>query len=484
MKLKETLMVILLAVVFMSCAESAEAKRTEAKTVNLYVNQSRTLSVGEASGKVIWKTSNKKVVKVNKKGKITGLKKGDAVITAVSKADKKVKAKCKVKVWEFAPGSYEGKTDYYENSSFDFFGLADFAKPNIISSVKELEPYLKVLKKDHMGMYKKYSQYDSSFFEENSLVWYTFMVNAASKIEKVSYHFSQQENDRIELSVHIKVKSNMETPYLYTENIYPVETKVGWGILTLPRKDAENTDDVSGSISQSSEAKRPETEAAKLSAKTMNLYVNQSRTLSVGEASGKVIWKTSNKKVVKVNKKGKITGLKKGNAVITAVSKADKKIKAKCKVNVREFAEKTLEASTDYYDGSGVAFGIQNYGSTFFNLREMNIIDSQKELKLYLETIKKTNIEAYNKYSKYDNSFFEDNSLLWYTVCMNYTGQIDAFSYQFIQNEKGRVQLVADVKVGSFAQEGYSYPAAMKDAWCIVALPKKDAECLDDVVIK
>lgn len=48
-----------------------------------------------------------------------------------------------------------------------------------------------------------------------------------------------------------------------------------------------------------------------------------------------VIWKSSNKKVVKVNKKGVITGKKAGKATITAKLKVGgKTLKAKCKITV------------------------------------------------------------------------------------------------------------------------------------------------------
>ena len=50
-------------------------------------------------------------------------------------------------------------------------------------------------------------------------------------------------------------------------------------------------------------------------------------------AKKKLKWSSSNKKIAKVTKSGKVTGKKKGTATITV--RYSKKIKAVCKVTVR-----------------------------------------------------------------------------------------------------------------------------------------------------
>lgn len=59
-----------------------------------------------ASRKVTWKSSNKKVAKVSSKGVVTGIKKGTATITATSKVTKKVTAKVKITVVDNFKGEY------------------------------------------------------------------------------------------------------------------------------------------------------------------------------------------------------------------------------------------------------------------------------------------------------------------------------------------------------------------------------------------
>ena len=91
----------------------------------------------------------------------------------------------------------------------------------------------------------------------------------------------------------------------------------------------------------------PETKAAPkakkitLNAKKQTLTVGEKFKLKVKKvkpagANKKVTWKTSNKKVVKVSKKGVVTAKAAGSAKVTATSKANKKVKAVCKVTVTD----------------------------------------------------------------------------------------------------------------------------------------------------
>ncbi len=71
---------------------------------------------------------------------------------------------------------------------------------------------------------------------------------------------------------------------------------------------------------------------AKLSKTKLALYVGKTATLKLKNNKKKVKWSSSNKKVARVSAKGKVKGLKKGKATITA--KVGKK-KYKCKVTVK-----------------------------------------------------------------------------------------------------------------------------------------------------
>lgn len=83
----------------------------------------------------------------------------------------------------------------------------------------------------------------------------------------------------------------------------------------------------------------------KISATSKKVVKGQSFTLKVKNASGKKIsWKSSNKKVATVSKKGKVTAKKAGSATITATV-AGKKLT--CKVKVYGSAKQKALASLD-----------------------------------------------------------------------------------------------------------------------------------------
>jgi len=79
----------------------------------------------------------------------------------------------------------------------------------------------------------------------------------------------------------------------------------------------------------------------KLNKKKITLKRKKSKKLKVtinpiNTTNKKILWKSSNRKIVKVNAKGKVTALKKGKAKIYAKTKDGSKKKAVCKVIVKK----------------------------------------------------------------------------------------------------------------------------------------------------
>ena len=98
-KLKKLCAIVLVIVLAFSvtpdsvfAAKKAKISKTKA---TIYVGKTIKLKVKNNKKKVKWSTSNKKVAKVSKKGKVKGIKAGKATITA--KVGKKA-YKCKIKV--------------------------------------------------------------------------------------------------------------------------------------------------------------------------------------------------------------------------------------------------------------------------------------------------------------------------------------------------------------------------------------------------
>ena len=109
----------------------------------------------------------------------------------------------------------------------------------------------------------------------------------------------------------------------------------------------------------SAAAKKPKT--IKLNKQKLTLYVGGSYTLKPSVtpkgADKKVSWKSSSKKIVTVSSKGKLKAKKAGKATITATSKVNPKITAKCSVTVKEKAKKiiALKSLTLYDKEKGFA---------------------------------------------------------------------------------------------------------------------------------
>ena len=90
----------------------------------------------------------------------------------------------------------------------------------------------------------------------------------------------------------------------------------------------------------------------KISKKAITIKVGGSIKLKVkvNGKSNKVKWKSSNKSVVKINKKGKIEAVRAGTATITAIANG---VKAKCKVTVKSNTNNRRYTSTSTYSGGG-----------------------------------------------------------------------------------------------------------------------------------
>lgn len=102
-------------------------------------------------------------------------------------------------------------------------------------------------------------------------------------------------------------------------------------------------------------AKKPK----KITLKTTSKYVDikgkvtvSVKSVSPSKASKAVTWKTSNKKIATVSKKGVVTGKKKGKVTITATSKANKKVKKTIKITVKQMKPKvSLPTTAIMYSG-------------------------------------------------------------------------------------------------------------------------------------
>lgn len=79
-----------------------------------------------------------------------------------------------------------------------------------------------------------------------------------------------------------------------------------------------------------------QTAAPQISKTKKTMYVNDTYTLKITGTEQKIVWKSSNKEIATVSKKGTVTAKKVGTCTITAIiGSGEKSEKLKCKITVR-----------------------------------------------------------------------------------------------------------------------------------------------------
>ena len=218
-----------------------------------------------------------------------------------------------------------------------------------------------------------------------------------------------------------------------------------------------------------------------LSKTSKTVYIGQKYTLKVKavtpkKADTEVKWETSDKKIATVNQKGVVTGKKKGTVTITAVSKSNSKIKAKCKVYVKKFKTTNIKHKDKIINGGGFEL-LHLFDGDERAQQDPHIIKTYSELKALKKRIKKYyyissyydkespyfNSELMEKYligdeiieklNKYDKKFFKTKAL--YYNCIDYTSIINGvdieYSFDCVKvrkkiNSKGKLTCTMYVK--------------------------------------
>lgn len=170
------------SVVMPSHVVNVEAKTSMKKT--LYVGQTLKLYViGAKKKKVKWKSTNKKVAKVSKKGKVKALKAGKATI--IAKVGKK-KLKCKLTVKKRPAGSNlsAGQRNALASAK-SYLDLMGFSRQGLMDQL----------------VYDGYSSADAQYAVDHcGANWYSQAVRSAREYAKYGY----SRNDLIEQLVYIK----------------------------------------------------------------------------------------------------------------------------------------------------------------------------------------------------------------------------------------------------------------------------------------
>lgn len=334
------------------------------KSVSLNVGKTKTLTAKVkpnyvSNSSIKWSSTNKKVATVNKKGKITAVAAGTAVIKATS-GDGKAYAVCSVTVIQpvksvkFSEKSYSVKIGQLKVLSA-VVSPAD-ATYNTITWSSSNE---KIATVDKDGVVKglKKGTVTITASCENGRVKATCKVHVKKSVKGVSLDKTSvtlAAGKKVTLNASVVPASASNQKVTWSSNNYDVATvdkngvvtakSSGYAEITAKSKDGGYTAICRITVIEP-------VKGVKLKTTKKTLDIKESVTLKAvikpkKATNQKLIWTSSNKKVVKVNSKGKITGLKKGSATIT-VKTADGGYVATCKVTVlRKVKDVTLNKTS------------------------------------------------------------------------------------------------------------------------------------------
>lgn len=154
-----------------------------------------------------------------------------------------------------------------------------------------------------------------------------------------------------------------------------------------------------------------------LNAKSKTIVKNKSFTIKIKGKSGKATFKSSNSKIAKVNKSGKITALKKGKTTITV--KTNVNVKLKCKVTVKNPSK----------------WDLVKYEVTFKRLIEsltVNLGEPKRFIGDYFETgftdnvftLYQKNKISYTQFQKYEKKLDKINKKVTFSIADSSIGEL------------------------------------------------------------
>lgn len=345
------------ATCIITVVQYATSIKLDYTSVALNVGKTKTLTAkirpGSVTDKTIkWSSTNKKVAKVNKNGKITAVSAGTAVIKAKS-GDGKALEVCRVTVIQpvteikFEAKSYNVKIGQLQVLKAEV--LPADATYNTVTFTSSDE---KIATVDSDGVVKglKKGTVTITASAENGRVKATCKVHVRKSVKGVSLDKSAVTlavGKKVTLNAYVVPASASNQKVKWSSNNYDVASVDKNGVVTAKSSGyveitATSRDGGYKAICRITVIQP--VRGIKFKKAAVSLDVKESTTLvpviKPSDATNKKLtWTSSNKKVVKVNSKGKITALKTGSAVIT-VKTADGGYTATCKVTVLKKVKK------------------------------------------------------------------------------------------------------------------------------------------------
>lgn len=247
---------------------------------------------------------------------------------------------------------------------------------------------------------------------------------------------------------------------------------------------------------QAAAAGQPAPQKLVLSQKRMTLYVGETKKLVVcktkpAEASDKVIWKSSRKKIADVSGYGKVTAKRPGKVTIMAVSRKNPSVTSAVLVTVRKApkkCEKTCTVSGRFYTDTTDAVFLRDFCRIEYHLSNhpnRMVIRSTEDFQEMKRIWRKYSRRNFRKscLAEYEDMDFDKESLvvLSYTVSPNVCKpEVVSVSTKFDASGK----LVGIVDVRSEEDAFYSNPdnigpAVLRTDTLILQMKKKEEAMID-----
>lgn len=368
-----------------------------------YVQLKATVSPDNATNNnVTWKSSNRNIATVDSKGKVKALKVGNAIITATSTDGSNVSAQCKIKVAQRVTKiklnkgiinlSKKGKTctvkaTVYPNNAYNKY-------VNWTANNK------KVATVDKNGKIKattnKGTTYVNAIAKDGSKIRTRVLVVVGEKVKKITLNKTSvtlnrgAKNRTFQLKKAIKNKNATYKGvswYSSNKNIATVNStgkvtlkRKGKVVITVKARDGSNT-----SARCTITVKQLVTKITLNKKNKYSVDYGKSITLKTAiepsDASIKTLkWKSSNNKVLTVDKNGKVTAKGLGSAVITASATDGSGVKVKHRVSVnvtmntklthkqfvsnKKYVDMYCKALNDYFESCGAVINPNMVGSS------------------------------------------------------------------------------------------------------------------------
>ena len=252
------------------------------KTV--YVKRTVKLSVLGGTGKISWKTSNKKVATVTSSGVVKGVAPGKAVIYAIRNGKK---LKCNIKV-TYIPETGETIDEYY----YYMYRYDAMSKEIKIKGQCTI-----TLTANNYGEYDSYDVLDISIYDNDTCIWSKYLDPGESVTKTVNLHEGNHSiyiSSECDFSIHVK-----------------------------------------GTI-------KPQLSSTKIS-----IGKGNKKTIKTIAVKNSVKWTTSNSKIATVDSKGVVRAKKNGTCKITCTLKNGKKLVATVNV-INPVTAKVESVEDDY----------------------------------------------------------------------------------------------------------------------------------------